>query len=116
MKNLLKQFGKYIKIHIASETIDDPLEKNKIKTLLSSLPIKAIVIDLTATQARWKLSGIDIANAKEIYIDKKYRTLLELSEKIEIDGEYFEGWKNYGKMQIREVDNYLRVYIYNKKR
>ena len=98
------------------QTIDDPLEKNKTKTLLPSLPIKAIVIDLTATQARWKLSGIDIASAKEIYVDKKYRDLLELSEKIEIDGEDFEGWKVYGKFQIREIDNYLRCYIYNKKR
>lgn len=108
--------SKIIKVYIAIEMIEDPVEKNTTKTLLPPLPIRAIVSDLTASQARWKLSGVDVSKSKEIYVNKCYRSLLEKSVKIEIDGEDYEGWKVNGQMQIREEGDYLRIYIYNKKR
>ena len=112
MKELFKNHYKKIRIYFATETVDDPFEKNKIKTELPSLPIKAIVTDLTASQSQYKMIGIVADKSKEIIVEKKYRSLIEKSEKIEIDSEFYQGWKISGRMQIREIGEYLRVYVY----
>ncbi len=114
MDKLFKETNKNIKIHLAVETVVDPYEKNIILTYLNPFPIKAIVTDLTATSAQWKMNGIIVDKAKEIIIEKKYKSLIEKSRKIEIDNEMYEGWKQNGRMQIREEDNYLRIYCYIK--
>jgi len=120
MKNIcLNEFfrnvGKTIRIIIATETIQDPFEKNVVFTELPSIPIKAIITDIIASQSQWKMPGITTEKAKEIIIKKKHRTLLEQSYKIEVNGEFYEGWKVHGRMQIREEGDFLRVYIYIRK-
>ena len=115
METIFKEYSKKIRIYYEIETIDDPFEKNLIKTELPSLPIKAIVNDLTVSSAQWKMMGIVVDKSKEIIVEKKYRSLIEKSEKIEIDGEFFQGWKMNGRLQIREIDEYIRCYVYIKK-
>lgn len=114
MDYLFKESSKKIRIYLSVDTINDPFEKTVTTSLLPPLPINAIVTDYTASQAMWKIEGIRVSKAKEIIVEKKHRSLIEKSQKIEVDGESYEGWRVNGKMQIREEDNYLRIYIYSK--
>lgn len=114
MDRLFKEKSQMIRIYLATETIADPIEKNIIETYLNPFPIKAIVTDLTFTKIQWVMPGIITNMAKEIIIEKKYESLLLKSRKIQIDSEYFEGWKQNGKLQYRIEENYIRCYIYAK--
>lgn len=105
--------GEYIEIYTGQETIEDPYEHNVKVVYNNPLPIIAIVTDLTAAQADWKMPGILVKKVKEVFIEKKHRSLIEMSEKIGIEGEMYEGWRVSGKMQIREMaGNVLRLYVY----
>ena len=115
MNNVFRDFSQTIKIYLATETVVDPYEKNTSLSELNSIPIKAIVTDLISSQSQWKMPGIVTEKAKALIINKRHKSLIEKSQKIEIDGEYFEGWKVNGRMQIRDDGDYVRVYIYIKK-
>jgi hypothetical protein len=107
--------GEWINIYTGQEVIQDKYEQNVVVNYNNPLPIIAIVNDLTAAQANWKMPGIEVAKIKEVMIMKKYRSLIELSQKIEIEGEMYEGWRVNGKMQIRSMaGNILRLYVYIK--
>ena len=112
LKELLKHQGKTIKIYFAKETLIDPYEDEKELRYLQPVGIKAIAVDLTFAQAQYKLPGISVSKSKEIILNKKYRSLIERSYKIEIDGEFYYSWKVNGKCQIREEGNYIRLYVY----
>ncbi|MHA1437995.1 MAG: hypothetical protein ACTSPD_10495 [Promethearchaeota archaeon] len=88
-----------ILIYVAKETVDDPYEKNVTLQDLPPYPVKALFIqDYDAEQAKWKMPGIEITKGKEYYIPAKYKELLKMSSKIEIDGDYYYGWRdNAGK-------------------
>ena len=115
MEKLFKEKSQKIRIYLGTEVETDPFEHTVETTMLNPFPIKAIVTDLTASSAQWKMVGIVVDKAKEIIIEKKYRSLLEKSHKIEIDGDFYNGWNVNGRMQIREEGNYCRIYIYIKK-
>jgi len=115
MEELFREKSKTIRIYLGREVETDPYEHTTEVTMLNPLPIKAIVTDLTASSAQWKMVGIIVDKAKEIIIEKKYRSLIEKSYKIEVDGDLFQGWKMNGRMQIREEGDYCRIYIYIKK-
>lgn len=115
MDKLFKEKAVNIRIYLSQETETDPFEHTVELTDLNPLAIKAIVTDLTFAKIQWAMPGIVADKAKEIIIYKKYRSLIEKSTKIEIDKEYYEGWKVNGKMQIREEEDFLRIYIYIKK-
>ncbi len=105
--------GSYIEIYTGKEIIQDPYEQNVKVIYNNPLPIRAIVVDLSAAQADWKMPGILVKKIKEVFVEKKYRSLIELSEKIGIDGDLYEGWSVDGRMQIREMaGNVLRLYVY----
>lgn len=116
MDNIFSENAKNIKIYLALASIDNPINKHTTIVYQNSIPIKAIVVDLAFSQIQWKLPGITVDKAKELTIEKKHRTLIENSYKIEIQGETdsYEGWKVNHKMQIREEGDYIRVYIYRK--
>ncbi len=116
MDNLFKAHSKCIKIYIGREVETDPYEHTKSITHLLPISIKGIVTDLTMAKVQWAMPGIIANKAKEIIIEKKHRALLEMSQKIQIAGEsdFYEGWRVNGKMQLREEDKYIRVYIYLK--
>ena len=115
MDNLFREQSQYIKIFVGTETVVDPYEHTTEETLLNSIPIKAIVTDLTFAKIQYAMPGIVTDKAKEIIIRKKDRPKLEMSRKIQIGSEFYEGWKTNSKMQIREEGDYCRVYIYIKK-
>jgi len=115
MEELFREKSQKIRIYLATSTIDDPYEKNVKLKELNPFPIRAIVTDLTASSAQWKMIGIVADKSKEIIIEKKYRSLIEKSYKIEVNGDYYNGWRVSGRMQIREEGDYCRIYIYIKK-
>jgi len=115
LNDFFRNVGQTIKVYLATETIEDPYEKNVSLTDLNPLPLKAIVTDLIASQAQWKMPGIEIEKAKQIIIKKNRRNLIEQSHKIEIDNEFYWGWRVNGRMQIREEGDFLRIYVYIKK-
>jgi hypothetical protein len=107
--------GEYINVYTGQEKILDKYEQNVTIEYNNPLPIIAIVTDLVADSIQWKMPGIVTNGAKELFIYKKYRSLLEQSQKIEIKGEFYEGYRLEGKMQIRELaGNVIRVYVYKK--
>lgn len=117
INEIIKKFGQCIRIYIGKETITDPFEKTVDVVLLPPYPIKGIVNDLVASQIQWKIPGIVAEKAKDIMVNKSNRALLEKSYKISIkeNNEWvdYKGWKVNGKMQIREYEDGLRLYIYN---
>ena len=115
MDKLFLEQAKKIRVYLSLEKVEDPYEKNVSHTLLNSLPCPAIITDLTASQSAWKMMGVTADKTKEIIIPKRYRSLIEKSQKIEINGEFYQGWKISGKMQVREEGNYCRIYCYIKK-
>ncbi|MBN1467734.1 MAG: hypothetical protein JW924_03330 [Fusobacteriaceae bacterium] len=105
-----------IYIYVARETIADPEEKNVELNYLPPYTIKALITDLTTTQAMWKLQGIHVQRAKELVIASKDFKIILMSHKIVIDGNTYYGWKdNAGKnIQYRNEGDYYRVLVYSK--
>jgi len=118
MDKLFKEESQRIRVYLSFETIADPYEKNVDKTPQKPRIISAMVTDLVSTQLEWKMPGVQTNKAKELMIEKKYRTLIECSEKVEINNEYYYGWRdNAGeRVQIREEGDYLKIYIYLKQK
>lgn len=118
MEYLFQDNSQCIRVYLGKETVTDPYEKSIEVTLLNPIPVRAIVADLVASQIEWKMPGIVADKAKEIYVEKKHRTLLEKSQKISIKENNtwvdFEGWRVNGRMQIREEGAFLRVYVHSK--
>lgn len=107
--------GEYIYIYTGQEKVLDKYEKNVKIEYNNGLPIIAIVVDLVADSINWKMPGVVTNGAKEIFIFDKYLSLIEQSEKIEIRGEFYEGWRLEGRMQIRRMaKNVIRLYVYRK--
>jgi hypothetical protein len=115
LNEFFRDASQMIRVTIATEVEVDPFEHNVELTELPSIPIRAIVQDLIASQAQWKLAGIVTEKAKEIMVKKNNRSLIEQSYKIEINGETYHGWKINGRMQIREEGDFIRLYVYIKK-
>ena len=116
-KQLFRDSSQNFLVYIANTTITDPYEKTTSLSYLNSIPIQAVVADLSAGRAVYKMNGILTDKAKEIIVEKKYRALLEMSYKLQVLGEddLYQGWEVSGKMQIFELDNeYIRLYIYIK--
>lgn len=107
--------GEWIQIYTGQEVIQDAYENNTTVVYNNPLPIIAIVTDLTAAQATWKMPGIQVSKVKEVFCYSKYRSLIEQSQKICIEGDMYEGWRENGHMQIREMaGNVIRLYVYIK--
>lgn len=114
MDEMFKELSQRIKIYLSVVSDEDPYEHNKDLTSLPSLPISAIVSDLSFSKVQWVMPAISTTSAKEILIEKKYKTLLEQSYKIEIDGVLYEGWRVNGQMQLKTEGNFVRAYIFVK--
>lgn len=115
MNILFREHAQNIYIYPALETDADPFEKNVDIIKMNPLPIKAIVTDLAFAKIQWSMVGIETDRAKEIIIEAKYLPLLKLSYKIKIDNDYYEGWRQNGRLQFRKEGSYIRAYIYIKK-
>ena len=119
IKDLIYEHGQCIRVYAGKETQIDPYEKNVETSLLNPILIKGIVSDLGFSQIQWKLPDITANKAKEIIVEKKHRSLLELSNKISVKENNtwidFQGWRINGAMQLREEGEVLRAYIYTTK-
>ena len=116
-KQLFRESSTKLLVYIATEVVNDPIEKTTTKTFLNSLPIDAVVADLSSARAVYKMNGKLVDKAKEIIVERKHRPLLELSYKFKVQGEsdLYQGWKVNKKMQIFELDrDFIRLYIYIK--
>ena len=117
LDELFREQQTYILIYQGVETVLDPFEKNVSTAYLNPLPIQGIVNDIIFSKVQYAMPGIVTDRAKEMVVDKKYKSLIELSTKIQVQGEsdYYDGWRVNGKLQYRTEGEYLRVYIYVKK-
>jgi len=109
------QHSKSIRIYLAVETEIDPYEKNVELTELNPIPIKAIISDVSPASAVYKMPGIKTEKVKEIIIKKKYESLLIQSQKIQIEDNFYEGWRINGRLSYRLEGDFLRAYCYIKK-
>jgi len=116
MDNIFKEHSQKILIYMSTETQIDPFSKEVEHVTLNSLPIDALVSDLSGESISYKTGGIITSNSKEIICEVKHKELIKRSYKIEVDGEEFIGYKKNGAMQIRNLDaNYIRLYIHREK-
>jgi len=116
MDAIFKESSQSILVYMGVESIIDPFSKEVENTVLNSLPIDALVSDLSGESMQWKTGGIITSNSKEIICEKKHKELIKMSIKITVDGEEFVGYKKDGAMQIRNIDeNYIRLYIHREK-
>lgn len=114
LKKFFRQYSKPIRIYSAITTVLDPYEGNTSNQYLHPKILKAIVNDVEFTKIRWIMPGAVTSNVKQLIIQKKHKKLLELSVKIEIDSEFYEGYKINGRCQYKTEGDYIRVYIYKK--
>ena len=115
MNDFFKRHCERILIYFAKESVTDPYRKTREYEIISSTPISAIVSDLISTQMQWKMPGIDANKGKEIIFHKRYLETIKSCYKIKIKSDYYEGWRVNGQLQYREIDDYIRAYIYIKK-
>lgn len=112
MEVLFKESSEKILVYTSVETVLDPEDLNVAHEVLNSLPIDAIVTDISGSSMSYKTNGIIQEDSKEIIIEKKHRPLVELSYKITVDSIDYQGYKINGIMSIRNIDeNYCRLYI-----
>ena len=110
---LLKEFGINIRLFFGTETTEDPNYDNKTVSMLNSLPVRALVSDISYAKAKWSMPGIKSGIIKEITCEKRHRALIEKSRKILIDGSYFYGYKpaNGDRIQIKQAGDYLIILV-----
>jgi len=115
LKQTFREKSQTIRLYIGKEVSKDPFKDITDFELLACYPIKAIVSDLNFTQIQWKLSGVNAEKAKLIVFKNKDLSLLKESYKIEINGNFYYGWKVYGELQFRQEEEYTQAYVYVKK-
>lgn len=115
MENLFRENSIFIRIFYGKEVETDPYDKSTELIEFPSLPVLALCSDLIASQATWKMPGIEINRAKQIIIEKKFESFFLLSQRIKIGDTNYKGWRVNGALQYRIEDNYLRAYIYSGK-
>lgn len=116
METIFREKAQPILIYIGIETEIDPFSHEVETSMLNALPIQGIVSDISPASAQWKMPGITTSKTREIIIEKKYKTLIEQSQKIQILGDdtLYTGWKVSGRLQMREEGDYVRLYIFSK--
>ena len=115
MDRFFKEQSSRVLLYFAKETTTDPYRKTKEFSIVSSVPISAIVSDLNATQMQWKMPGISTGKAKQLIINKRDLESIRSSYKLKINNDYYEGWRVNSQLQYRETGEYVRLYVYIKK-
>ncbi len=89
---LLKNEGKLTKVlfYVANTTIADPYEKNKTLNYMQSVPVDALVRDVSIEALAWKYYGNMPMGSKQIIVESKYLNLVKSSRRISIDGNYYQ--------------------------
>lgn len=92
----------------------DPYEKNYTYTNLNPIALKMFVRDIKSEALVWKQYGLSEIGAKEIICEKKYGDWFRRCNKIEIDGDSYQVYKENvgGRCLIEERPfNLIKVII-----
>lgn len=85
-----------IQIFFSNKTVGedfDPYEKNYTYTNQNPLTIKAYISDVSPEALVWKQYGLTEIGMKEIICNKKYAQWFRLCNKIKIDGDSYQVYK-----------------------
>ena len=118
MMELFDEQAINVRIYLGKESTLDPYEKNTDYVEISnSIPLRAIVTDVSPSKAVWKMPGVTSDKIKQLILPKKHLPLILQSQKITIQGDdsTYYGYKIEGKMSIVTEGEFIRVYIYVKK-
>jgi hypothetical protein len=91
-----EQLRTKIKIYFSTKSAGDdydPFEKNYTYTNLNPITIRGYVSQLTPTSLVWRNYGLKETGAKEILCDAKYKTWFENCNKVEIEGETYQTFR-----------------------
>jgi len=93
-----------ILLYFSTQTIGadyDPYEKTYTYTNLNPITIRGYVRDIKPESLVWKQYGLAEVGAKEIICDETYAESFRLCNKIEIDGDVFQVYKeNVGNRHL----------------
>jgi hypothetical protein len=115
MDSLFREHSEKILIYIGREQEEDTVENNVSVSMYNPVPIDAIVSDLSFAKVGWSMPGKHASKAKEILVEKKHQALLELSQKIKIGADLYEGFRESGRIQSKVEGDYLRLFCYIEK-
>ena len=92
------EFSKKIKLFFTkSETVGDdydPYEGKKTRTNLNPITIKGYVAQFTPTSLVWNDYGLTEQGSVQVLCDKKYKSLFEMANKVEIEGKDYSVFKD----------------------
>ena len=119
VKDVLKnnEFTTKILLYFSTKTAStdyDTYEKNFTYTLQNPLTIKGIVREIDAESLVWRQMGTREMGAKEILCDEKYADWFRRCDKITIDGDTYQVYKEHvgGNMIIQKRPaNLIRVVV-----
>jgi hypothetical protein len=89
-------FCKKIQVYMSTKTAGgyyDSYEQNYTRTNLNPITIKGYVSILSASSLVWNQYGLREQGAVQILVEDKYRTMLENCNKITIDNEEYEVYR-----------------------
>lgn len=96
IKRLIEDNGTKILIYFSTKTAGedyDPYEKNYTYTNLNPHTIKGYVTEISPEALKWKEYGLKEMGAKEIICEEKYTGWFKNANKIEIDGDEYEVYR-----------------------
>jgi len=111
---ILKNDKKLTKVLVfpAQETVVDPYEKNKSLSMGQYLTIEALVRDVSVSALTWKYYGQMPIGSKEIICQKKYKTTMLASDKIQIGTDEYKVRKDDSKgFAILERMDYIVIIV-----
>jgi hypothetical protein len=99
-----------------TQVSQDPYEKNTKRTFDNPIPVKGLIKDISFSGLVWKLQGLKEVGAKELIVEKKYRTLFETCGKILIDSKEYAVYQDgvSKQFQILERKDYLVILLERK--
>ena len=111
---LFKEKSQKILIYYSYQEETDPYEHTFNAFYMNPVPVDAIVSDLMASQVAYKMPGASVSRAKELYVPKDKKDVIEMSVKIEIDGEIYQSWKGEAgrKLQIKDLGELIQIYVF----
>ena len=115
MEDIFRDYSEKILLYLGIESINDPYSQEVDIEYLNPIPIRAIVSDISFAKSQWSMPGVTAAKVKQILIEKKHESLFKLSQKLKIDSDEYEGWRENGKLQYKVEGDFLRAFVYIKK-
>jgi len=107
---VFKNEGQLKKIYCypSYKVINDPYEQTKTESFLNPIPIKGIVIPVSAEALRRKYFGQIPVGSVKIIVEKKYESIFRTVGKIKIDKNYYKVYfTDEQGFALLSYDNYI---------